>query len=231
MADRLATLNGVDHYRILGVAPTASRDEIRRAYLALARRYHPDRADPRTADPDVEPGGGADRSARMAAVNHAWRVLGDADSRAAYDRRLRQAAPSPARPAPPAPPTTPVQDEPVDLDEPAADTIEGTPLQLALRVLPWVVIALALLGVFVFSAYAGPGGEPTPRPIDPGSCVLAGTGPDDLSVVPCDQPNDGRVVEVLPLGRECSDRRALTLPSPGAPGIICLETTLRTRSR
>ena len=32
-----------DPYKILGVAPTATDDEVKKAYLALARKYHPDK--------------------------------------------------------------------------------------------------------------------------------------------------------------------------------------------
>ena len=219
-------LDRVDHYRTLGVAPTATRDEIRRAYLALARRYHPDRSD------GDGPAATADRSARMAAVNDAWRVLGDADARADYDRQRVRSVSAPTGPPRPAPPTVAWSGDDLvpDLDEPAPDTIQGTRVQIALRVMPWVVIALVIVALFVFTAYAGPDGEPTPRPIDPGSCVLVGAGPDQLSVVACDRVNDGRVVEVLPPGRECTDPEALTIPRPGAPGTICLETTLNTRT-
>ena len=31
-----------DYYKILGIAPTAEADEIKRAYRRLARKYHPD---------------------------------------------------------------------------------------------------------------------------------------------------------------------------------------------
>ena len=60
-------------YAVLGVAPTASDAEIRRAYLALARRFHPD------ANPGAED--------RMLAINEAWAILGDRARRAAWDRR------------------------------------------------------------------------------------------------------------------------------------------------
>ena len=64
------------HYDTLGVVPTASAAEIRDAYRRLARRHHPDRAAERDAT-------------AMAAINEAYRVLGDAGRRAAYDAQLR----------------------------------------------------------------------------------------------------------------------------------------------
>ena len=32
-----------DPYKILGVSPTATDDEVKSAYRALARKYHPDK--------------------------------------------------------------------------------------------------------------------------------------------------------------------------------------------
>jgi DnaJ-like protein len=40
---RLRDLDGFDPFAVLGVAPGATRDEIREAYFALAKCYHPDR--------------------------------------------------------------------------------------------------------------------------------------------------------------------------------------------
>ena len=65
-------------YSVLGVEPTANDAEIRRAYLALARRFHP----------DANPGG----DERMRAINEAWAILGDRERRSDWDR---QAAPAP----------------------------------------------------------------------------------------------------------------------------------------
>jgi curved DNA-binding protein CbpA len=64
----------MSHYDELGVAPTAPLTEVRQAYVALARRYHPDRA-----------GGDA---ARMQAINAAWETLSDPERRARYDDAL-----------------------------------------------------------------------------------------------------------------------------------------------
>jgi hypothetical protein len=60
-----------DHYRTIGVAPTASAGEIRTAYRSAARRLHPDA------------GGSAEAMQRL---NMAWDVLRDPGRRAAYDR-------------------------------------------------------------------------------------------------------------------------------------------------
>jgi hypothetical protein len=40
---RLRDLDGFDPFAVLGVAPGATKDEIRGAYFALAKIYHPDR--------------------------------------------------------------------------------------------------------------------------------------------------------------------------------------------
>jgi hypothetical protein len=70
------------HYEILGVARQADHDQIRRAYLSAARRWHPDRHSGR---PPAE----ADKAEQaMRRVNQAWEVLGDTVSREAYDRQL-----------------------------------------------------------------------------------------------------------------------------------------------
>lgn len=69
----------VSHYDVLGVPPTADQRAVRRAYLELARRHHPDHAG---GDP-----------ARMRAANEAWATLGDPARRAAYDRMLQGRVP------------------------------------------------------------------------------------------------------------------------------------------
>ena len=77
---------------MLGVARDAPVDEIRRAYVALARRTHPDvRGDDPAADEQIR------------RINLAWEMLSDASSRAALDLRLtQQPQPSPRPRASPA---------------------------------------------------------------------------------------------------------------------------------
>jgi curved DNA-binding protein CbpA len=64
-------LETTDHYRLLQVDPAADLEVIQAAYRVLARRYHPDHS-------------GSDEM--MKRLNAAWEVLGDAQSRADYDR-------------------------------------------------------------------------------------------------------------------------------------------------
>ena len=67
-----------DLYATLGVAKTASADEIKKAYRKLARVHHPD-ANP--DDPKAEE--------RFKEISHAHDVLSDPDKRAEYDARLQ----------------------------------------------------------------------------------------------------------------------------------------------
>jgi len=76
-----------DLYRVLGVPPTASPQQILRAYRRLARCFHPDvNTQPEAAD-------------RFTRITHAYRVLSDPEQRARYDasrQRASWAAPSSA---------------------------------------------------------------------------------------------------------------------------------------
>ena len=60
-----------EYYDALGVPPTASAAEIKRAYHSIARQLHPDRRRDETA------------KQQMAAVGEAWAILKNASLRAA----------------------------------------------------------------------------------------------------------------------------------------------------
>lgn len=101
------------HYEVLGVAVTATAEEVRAAYRQAARDHHPDAGgDPR----------------RMRDVNAAWHVLRDPGRRAAYDRQLT----GPPRPAPAAASWSWAEvDDDVDAVRPEdwADLADGDPVR------------------------------------------------------------------------------------------------------
>lgn len=63
-----------DYYEVLGVARTASKDDVKKAFRGLARQYHPDIN--READAET----------KFKEINEAYEVLGDDDKRSRYDR-------------------------------------------------------------------------------------------------------------------------------------------------
>lgn len=83
-----------DFYTVLGVSPDASQGEIRSAFRALVRRYHPD-----TRDDAKHP----TSDAALRSVLTAYGILRDPELRRQYDRSLPRVQPVriPApRPAP-----------------------------------------------------------------------------------------------------------------------------------
>lgn len=79
----LALARGATHYEVLGVARSASTEEIKRAYYSHARRLHPDLF---RRDADEQTRQRID--AAFARVAQAYDVLRDAALRAAYDIKL-----------------------------------------------------------------------------------------------------------------------------------------------
>jgi hypothetical protein len=96
------SLPGKNHFEVLGVEPGCSDADVKRAYAALAKKYHPDlHRDPRLEDlHDILEG-------IFIRVGEAWEVLADARSRAQYEarsgvvRRPRETAPVPSAPGAP----------------------------------------------------------------------------------------------------------------------------------
>lgn len=68
-----------DYYRVLGVAPTADRKEIKEAYRRLAMKHHPDR---NRNNPDS--------ALKMKRVNEAYAVLADPEKKREYDSLKQQ---------------------------------------------------------------------------------------------------------------------------------------------
>ena len=173
-----------DHYRTLGVHPTASSEQIRAAYRDLARRLHPDHQ----RGASVPEASLAER--RMREINEAWRVLQDPARRRSYDvGRNRPAVASSSRTGAPVDRFDDADDDLVDVGPPdlAARAVHG---------LPWILLILVLGFIFVVTAYAGRREEAPPavdRAAPVGSCLVVTAGP-STSVVPCDQPNTGRIV-------------------------------------
>jgi tetratricopeptide (TPR) repeat protein len=145
-----------NHFEVLGVRPGASGAEVKRAYSALVRRFHPDASrDPRLAGlRDI-------LEAIFIRIGEAWEVLGDAQSRAAYEARFgvvrrpvaervepvpemterpAPAAPTPARSAPPPGPPAKVEPEPEAYVAPE-DTL-GTANLLLAQARYWDVIQM-----------------------------------------------------------------------------------------
>ena len=76
-----------DPYKVLGVAKTASKDEIRKAYRKLAKKYHP----------DMNPGD-ASAEAKFKEASAAFALLNNDEERARYDRGEIDASGNPTGP-------------------------------------------------------------------------------------------------------------------------------------
>jgi len=65
-----------NHYHVLGVSPTATGEEIKKAYRSLAMRHHPDRS--------THPGA----QGRFNAIKTAYETLSDQKKRTVYNQSL-----------------------------------------------------------------------------------------------------------------------------------------------
>jgi DnaJ-class molecular chaperone len=74
-----------DYYRILGILPSASSEEVRQVYRQLASRKHPDR------DPSPQ------ATMEMQEINEAYSILGNGTKRKKYDFEYLNTSPVPKR--------------------------------------------------------------------------------------------------------------------------------------
>ncbi|MDQ4133686.1 MAG: J domain-containing protein [Actinomycetota bacterium] len=133
------------HYQILGVAPQASHDEIRRAYHRQARRHHPD------AQPHADPAASERARLRMARINAAWAVLRDTGRRRDYDIQIGVAV-RPSRPS--GSPPGAAGWVPIDLDDDLDDggeEIDEASSRGPADLLVFVPVGLFLVAVSTFA--------------------------------------------------------------------------------
>jgi curved DNA-binding protein CbpA len=89
IAAKHASLAKANHYELLGVSTTASKNEIKTAYFAAVKAYHPDRhhqehmKDMRGLLEEL-----------LAKITDAYQVLTDEDQRKGYDRKVLKPEPS-----------------------------------------------------------------------------------------------------------------------------------------
>lgn len=198
---------------MLGVSSEASYEELKRAYTAKAFKLHPDR----------HAGASADRRAasewRMRELNASWAVLRDARRRKAYDDELaRQRRAEQAHRAEPVwtPRAASVADDLPDLEP--DDVLVSATQHTVLRFAPVAVLAVVLLTILIFSAYAASDGQ-ADRPLltteraPVGSCVEVGPMPRDpdeaatarpeLVEVDCGRVGASRVVAKVSMNQVC----------------------------
>ena len=144
----MLTLATRTHYDVLGVSRTATQDDIRRAYRALARNLHPDVAS-----------SSAHASLAMSEVNSAWSVLSDPKRRREYDRSLDGPSPS----------------GDVYLDD-EREKFFQVPTVVSPARFPWrgalFFVLLGVVVVLVLAAFVDPEAPPGPdQLLTSGSCV------------------------------------------------------------
>lgn len=172
-------------YDLLGVPADADHATIRAAYRRAARSHHP----------DATGGAGDDR---MAALNHAWSVLGNEQRRRAYDRSLGVSAGPGASAVPPSPEPRPIWREP-----------RFNPLRRYQDPprFPWrpMLVVAAVGAVFVVVSAATASDPPAPQVdnlLAPGECVRFEPNGDAAESL-CDGSNDGTVVVLVATAGEC----------------------------
>ena len=211
-------------YEVLSCSPTASQEELRRAYRGLLRKYHPDSAEQQPGtDIDAGPDGPVtepipDAAQRLREVREAWLVLGDPAKRRNYDRELAAEAmkASAARGFSVAPPAgsramTTAHDE--DLVP-----VGSGPMIMSLVVAGALVVVLTF--TFVVSGIAS---ARLDRNQDPDDLTAQCLGGETLeSLVPCTGPHNARIVADLAVVANCPSTSTERFIS-GRDHAICIE--------
>jgi hypothetical protein len=206
-----------DHYETLGVARDATSDEIRAAYVRLAKVHHPDRRH------HEDPGRRSEADAVMKAANQAWAVLRSPERRRAYDEVLRPAGTGAASAAPSRPGAA--------AREPAG-LVVARPTHPFLAFGPVVVVLVVLVALLIWSAVEtagdadGPSGpDTTAVRFEVGSCLLVAALPTGPAPVPvdCGTRNAARVQSVVDTPRPCPPD-TLGVPVPGERTSLCVRS-------
>lgn len=187
---------------------------------------HPDRVADRPAPERA-------RAAReMAALNEAFAILSDPDGRARYDRQRRGPGSAPStraasngrpRPAPPS-----------SYDDDLVAVVPAGPLGALVGYAPWLALVAVLVGIFVFTAYAG-GGPGEDDPSSPGgtvavremrgSCIKRSGG--FVLVANCAQtPHEGQIVAQASDGSLCPEG-TVAWEVPQEDVVACTDPTTR----
>ena len=190
----------VTHYERLGVAASATTEQIRHAYRAQARLHHPDRI-------------GSASSVDMMEINEAWRVLSDPVLRHAYDARLRSGTSGAS---------TRVT---VDLSEKlspyttAANTGRARfPWRFVLAFFSVITAIIIIMGALTEQSQP----SPVDNIIRVGSCVNLDSQLREAREVSCDGPYDGEVSQMVPFDSSCPTGTEAYRDRQGL-GVVCID--------
>lgn len=181
------------YYDVLGVLPTADVEEIRRAYVLLARDVHPDRFIDAASEQR------ADSERRMREINAAWHVLGDARRRRRYDLER-------------APERQFITRDDGTMPPEVLEEVDTT--ARLIRGLPWMLLVIIMFAIFVFTAYA------VTSDTNVSECVtVEGT---EVVDADCGSPGARRVIRTVDPSQPCPAATERLQPATGALA-YCLE--------
>ncbi len=205
------------HYAVLGVRPDAEVEDIRRAWIRAARRWHPDQRNQESGEASVAEASQAE--SMMLAVNEAWRVLSDAQLRCDYDRTLRTSQQPTDQQLPASAPESFDPDQFGDgssadssLEEPMF-VLRSKIAVLIVRVLPWFLLAAVIVIILIVTAFISNDRaireQQVPDPSVPTCVRILNDG--NVRYVPCALLNDGMLDEIVALSPDvtCSNPAAV----------------------